>query len=76
MKVIVTGATGFVGSSLLHDCISNDEITQVYALTRKHIPREFTKNPKVTVITHDDFLDYPPELLEQLSGAEACLWYV
>ena len=76
MKVIVTGATGLVGSSLLRDCISDKEITHVFALTRKLLPQEFTNNPKVVVIMHDNFLDYPPALMEQLSGAEACLWYV
>jgi hypothetical protein len=30
--------------------------------------------PNVTVIQHDDFLSYSPELLERLKGAEGCVW--
>ncbi|KAK5994283.1 hypothetical protein PT974_04755 [Cladobotryum mycophilum] len=74
MKVIITGATGLVGSSLLHDCISNSEITHIFALTRKPLSQELAASQKLTVIIHDEFLDYPPELLKQLVGAEACLW--
>ena len=75
MKIILTGATGLVGSSVLRECISNQDVTHVLALTRKPLPQEFMNNPKVTVVIHDDFLNYSPALLEQLSGAEACLWY-
>jgi hypothetical protein len=30
----------------------------------------------VNVIIHNDFSNYPQELLEQLKGAEGCVWAV
>lgn len=74
MKVIVTGSNGLVGSALVRQCAANDKITRVFALTRKSLPDDVAKNPKVAVVLHDDFSTYPPELLGQLAGAEGCLW--
>ncbi|KAK4129053.1 hypothetical protein N657DRAFT_630027 [Parathielavia appendiculata] len=74
MKVIVTGSTGLVGSSLVRQCIASDHITRVVALSRK--PLEHVQSPKLTVILHDDFSVYPPELIAQLTGAEGCLWAI
>lgn len=74
MKVIVTGSNGLVGSALVRQCIANDSITHVFALVRKPLPEAIANNAKVNVIHHDDFANYPPELLSQLAGAEGCLW--
>jgi uncharacterized protein YbjT (DUF2867 family) len=77
MKVIVTGCTGLVGSALVRQCIASDQISHVFALARKALPdAAVAKSPKVSVILHDDFSTYPPELLSQLAGAEGCLWCV
>ncbi|KAL2017737.1 hypothetical protein VTK56DRAFT_1707 [Thermocarpiscus australiensis] len=76
MKVIVTGCTGLVGSALVRQCLANDKISHVFALTRKPLPDAVAKNPKATVILHEDFSTYPPELLSQLAGAEGCLWAI
>lgn len=32
------------------------------------------KDPRVRVITHRDFESYGPEVLDQLKGAEGCVW--
>lgn len=74
MKVIVTGSNGLVGSALVRECLASDKITHVFALTRKPLPDAVAKSPKATVIVHDDFSTYPPELLARLAGAEGCLW--
>ncbi|EAQ92945.1 predicted protein [Chaetomium globosum CBS 148.51] len=76
MKVIVTGCNGLVGSALVRQCIANDNISHVFALTRKPLDEAVAKSTKVTVILHDDFSTYPPALLSQLAGAEACLWAI
>lgn len=76
MKVIVTGATGLVGSAVVRQCIANEKITHAFVLTRKPLPETVTASPKVTVITHNDFSSYPADLLEKLAGAEACIWYL
>ncbi|KAI1098036.1 hypothetical protein F4804DRAFT_325857 [Jackrogersella minutella] len=74
MKVIITGATGFVGGEVVRQAIADERITHAYVLVRKPLPEHVSKNPKLTVIEHKDFSTYPPELLAQLAGAEGCVW--
>ncbi|KAG8418597.1 hypothetical protein J3459_012202 [Metarhizium acridum] len=76
MKVIVAGATGLVGRHLLEQCISSSQITHIYTLSRKQLPNQIGTRAEVTAIRHDDFTSYPAGLLDQISDAEACLWYV
>lgn len=76
MKVIVTGANGFVGSALVRACLAEPRVTHVFALARRPMPEEaaVAADPKATIVRHDDFGAYPPQLLDQLAGAEGCLW--
>ena len=76
MKVIVAGSTGLVGSALVRQGIASDNVSRVWALTRRPLPDAVADNPKVGVLLHDDYSTYPPELLAKLAGAEACLWLV
>lgn len=71
MKVFITGSTGTVGGGVLERCLAHPQITSVIALTRR--PLE-TKNPKLNNIIHKDFHTYDDGVIEQLKGAEACIW--
>lgn len=75
MKVILGGATGNAGRQALKYCLQEDRITWVVVLSRKSLPNEVTNNPKVEVVLHDDFTQYPASILDKLKGAEACVWY-
>jgi len=48
-------------------------ITTVSVLSRRPVPMA-EGNPKVKVIIHRDFNNYPSEILEQLKGANGCVW--
>ncbi|KAK0660613.1 hypothetical protein DIS24_g3186 [Lasiodiplodia hormozganensis] len=77
MHVILTGATGLVGSGALAQILANmnagGPISRLSILSRSPVPMaEGKKN--VTVIQHKDFENYPSEVLKQLDGAEACIW--
>ena len=50
-------------------------ITSIVVLSRKKLPSSVATNPKVTVKILGDFLSYPDSLLQDLTGAEACIWY-
>lgn len=68
MKVIIFGATGFVGSTVLGFCIKDPSISQITVITRRDIP---SSSPKVNIIVRNDFPYYPNSLLDQVAGAEA-----
>lgn len=76
MKIVLTGATGFIGGAVLQQCIAKPSISTIFVLTRRDLPKDLSSSPKVTVILHDDFMSWPDSLLEQLRGAEGCIWCV
>ncbi|KAK5996827.1 Leucinostatins biosynthesis cluster protein T [Cladobotryum mycophilum] len=76
MKVIVTGATGTAGQAVIKQCLEDDQITKVIVLTRKAVPIDIESHPKAQVVMHQDFSQYPEEMMRRFEGAEACLWAI
>lgn len=75
MHLILTGATGLVGSSVLEAMIKAQDVTKISVLSRRPIPlAEDAKSPKVNVIIHRDFEQYGVDLLRQLGDAQGCVW--
>ncbi|KIW89323.1 uncharacterized protein Z519_10177 [Cladophialophora bantiana CBS 173.52] len=74
MKIIIVGATGFVGKEVVVQSIENSRISSIIVVTRRCIGKSLSQNPKVQVILHEDFHAYPADLLEQLLGAQGCVW--
>ena len=72
MKIILTGSTGTVGSAVLENCINNPSVTEIVALTRRPLD---VKSSKLNNIIHKDFLKYDQNVIDQLKGAEGCVWY-
>jgi NAD dependent epimerase/dehydratase family enzyme len=73
MHLIITGATGLVGSACLHQMLLNKSITRISILSRRPVPMA-AEHSHVNVIIHKDFSAYSAEVLERLKGAEACIW--
>jgi uncharacterized protein YbjT (DUF2867 family) len=70
MKVIVTGATGMVGSEVVRQAIEDNDISEVITLARKPLNIE---HAKVKNIIHKDFMDYS-SLHSILASCDACIW--
>ncbi|KAJ7203010.1 hypothetical protein GGX14DRAFT_461950 [Mycena pura] len=74
MKLILAGATGFIGSEILRQCLRAPAFTSIIVLSRRALPVTLAKHTKLTVIIMKDFTVYPAEVLSQLEGADACIW--
>jgi hypothetical protein len=71
MKVILTGATGFVGEEILRRLAARTDIEEIICLTRR-APK--ASPPNATIILHDDFSVYDKSVLDRLAGCSACIW--
>ncbi|KAK0723423.1 nucleoside-diphosphate-sugar epimerase [Lasiosphaeria miniovina] len=75
MHLILTGATGLVGSAVLDAMIKMPEVTRISVLSRRPVKMmEATKDKRVNLIIHEDFMKYDGSLLGQLADAEGCVW--
>ena len=72
MKVVLTGTTGFVGTEVMTQCLSQPAITSIVALSRR--PIDSVTHPKLKVVILEDFTVYGEDVLKELEGAEACIW--
>lgn len=70
MKVVVTGATGTVGSEVVRQAILDSDIEQVIVLGRRTAG---FNNPKVKEIIHPNFLNYDG-LEDIFRQSDACIW--
>lgn len=73
VHVILTGATGLVGSAVLAQLLSSTSITRVSILSRKPVAAA-TGHAKANVILQSDFSRYSPSILDQLQDADGCIW--
>ena len=69
MHLILTGATGSIGSAFLHYMLNAPNITRVSILSRKPVPMA-AEHPEASVIIHEDYTSYPPKLLVKLEDTE------
>ncbi|KAJ5551610.1 hypothetical protein N7535_000445 [Penicillium sp. DV-2018c] len=75
MHLILTGATGLVGSSVLDAMLKSTAVSKISILSRGPVRMaEDVKDPRVHVIIHKDFETYEPRLLGQLKDADGCVW--
>ena len=75
MHLILTGATGLIGTAVLDAMINMKDVTKISILSRKPVKMaEDANDPRINVIIHNDFEKYDEDLLNKLSGASACVW--
>jgi nucleoside-diphosphate-sugar epimerase len=81
MKLIVTGATGFVATEVIRQSLSNPTITSIIAISRKPVPvpsnlSSDSDTSKFRSIVIKDYSDYPEDVKKEFVGAGACIWSV
>ncbi|KAJ8097177.1 hypothetical protein POJ06DRAFT_40679 [Lipomyces tetrasporus] len=77
MHLILTGATGTVGTAVLHHCLASPTVTKLSILSRRQFALPVGDDldvKKADIIVHEDYLTYPQDLLKRLNGAEGCIW--
>jgi uncharacterized protein YbjT (DUF2867 family) len=80
MKIIIAGATGFVATEVIKQALSIPAITSIVALARREtsVPQGIdpkADTTKLKSVVCDDFANYSQNVKEELSGADACIWY-
>jgi uncharacterized protein YbjT (DUF2867 family) len=70
MKVILTGATGMVGEGVMHECLLDENVTEVLLISRKIYK---TNHPKIKQIILDDITSLEQHV-EEISGYDACFF--
>ncbi|CAJ2510899.1 Uu.00g065240.m01.CDS01 [Anthostomella pinea] len=81
MKLIVAGATGFVGKEVIRQSLSRHEITSVVAVARKPVSApdnlDAGADPsKLRSVVVRDYDDYSEEVKRDFADAGACIWTV
>ena len=69
MKILLFGATGSAGGSVLRVCLAAPGVEEVRAIVR----RPLKPHGKLRAFVHADFLDYAP-VAEAFAGVDACLY--
>jgi hypothetical protein len=70
LQVILTGSTGMVGESVLHECINHPDVEKILLVNRKP---SGVIHPKVREIIHQHFLDLEP-IQHELRGYNTCFF--
>lgn len=73
MHLILTGATGLIGASVLHNMLAQESISRISILSRRPV-RMAEGHDKAKVIIHTDYKNYEAALLEELKDAHGCVW--
>jgi uncharacterized protein YbjT (DUF2867 family) len=70
MKVILFGATGMIGSGVLHECLEDPSVEAVLIVVRA--PTTYA-HAKLRELVHKDFFDYSA-IRDQFDGYDACFF--
>ena len=73
VHIILTGATGLVGSAVLAQLLHSSTITRVSILSRRPIAAT-EGHKKANVIIQTDYSSYPQSVIDQLQDADGCIW--
>ncbi|KAH7350589.1 hypothetical protein BKA65DRAFT_242008 [Rhexocercosporidium sp. MPI-PUGE-AT-0058] len=73
MHLLLTGATGLVGSAVLQTMLTTPSISKISILSRRPVAQA-EGHSKANVIIHKDFAEYGTEVLNQLRDVHGVVW--
>ncbi|KAF4311781.1 putative nucleoside-diphosphate-sugar epimerase protein [Botryosphaeria dothidea] len=73
MHLILTGATGLIGSIVLATMLDDPAVTKISIISRKPVPQADGR-AKAEVIIQEDVAKYDAATLAKLKGAHGCVW--
>ncbi|SCO87715.1 uncharacterized protein FRV6_11842 [Fusarium oxysporum] len=77
MKLIVTGANGYVGSEIIRQSLKLPQVSSVVAVSRKLVsPPAGTLPARFESVVVPDYGTYPDHVRDTFRGADACIWTV
>jgi dTDP-4-dehydrorhamnose reductase len=79
MKLIITGASGYVATELVRQSLFLPQITTVIALARRQVSAPDSLGPgadasKLTSIIVQEYDEYPEDVKKHFADADACIW--
>ncbi|KAJ4288466.1 hypothetical protein N0V90_011701 [Kalmusia sp. IMI 367209] len=75
MKIIIVGATGFVGSEILRQSLLRTDITSVVAVTRRALASSI-QSQKLKNVVIKDYDQYDDDARSAFKGADGCIWTI
>lgn len=78
MKLVIGGSSGFVGTELVRQALSNPAVTSIVGLSRRKttVPAGVDGSAKLKSVVCDDLENYPEHVKQELHDVDACIWYV
>lgn len=70
IKIIITGATGFVGEGVLLTCLESPHVSEIVMVNRRHFALE---HPKLKELIVSDFFQ-TDQYSEKLKGYDTCFY--
>ena len=73
MHLVLTGATGLVGSAVLQTMLTTPAISKISILSRRPVAQA-EGHAKAKVILHKDFAEYGDDVLDGLKDVKGVVW--
>lgn len=76
MKLVIGGSSGFVGTELVRQALSNPAITSVVGLSRREtpVPDSGANAAKLKSFVVEDFENYSDAVRKELEDVDAFIW--
>ncbi|KAF4468591.1 transport sec13 [Fusarium albosuccineum] len=81
MKLVIGGASGYLGTEVVRQALKHPGISSVVALGRRPTPipegsGSQAETSKFKSVTIDDFCNYSEQVKADIAGADGCIWLI